>query len=236
MTDDYGQDTIFTLDKAKKWMITAHKFGTQEDPMKTDLMTILKHDTPVRAFKVLEGGAVICATTTDGFIIGKRSRSNKSLGSLKDLLYTWREVKTTEPPTCFAMRTGTVIASEKQPKRKGQASPSVAVDIIIGGLTGCVYVYHDVVNKLDMNGPPSKTVHSSSALTVREMHWHREPVGALAWSLDGKRLFRAEKSDITNSVQETMLYPEAEKQFSFYGSSIQERDSTYLISSLQSKP
>lgn len=188
VTDSSDQDTVFTLDKGKKWMVTAHKFGGKEDPTKTDVVTLLKHDNPLRSFKVLDKGFGICAISLDGFVVGKRTGSIKSASSLKDLSYTWREVKTTEPPTCFSVRTGSLIAVAKQAKKKTQPPASgAAVDVAVGGLSGRVLVYLDVFNKLDMNESPSKAVHSSSALTVRELHWHREAVGALGWSLDGKR-------------------------------------------------
>jgi len=240
VADESGQDTIYTLDKGKKWMITAHKFGSKDEPTKSDLVTLLRHDRPIRSFKVLSQGAGVCATTDEGFVVGKRTSSSKGAGPLRDLAYTWREVKTAQPPTSFAVRTGVVSTTPKQAKRKGQAGAgALTVDVAVGGLTGCVYVYHDVFNKLDLNGPPSKSVESMGALTVRELHWHREPVGALAWSLDGESvcgIFWFAGKEMLMREQATMSSPAAARRSSCSGNLTQERDSTYLTLSLRSKP
>lgn len=190
ITDGSGQDTLFTLDKGKKWMITAHKFGSRDDPTKTDLMTLLKHDGPLRSLKVLDRGSVICAATSDGFIVGKRNNGNLSDTTLKGLNFTWREVKCAEAPTCLAVRvvTGSAEPAIKQSKKKSQARTYRTVDIAVGGSTGCVYVYHDILTKLDMNKSLGTETRSAGAPTVRELHWHREAVAALAWSLDGKHI------------------------------------------------
>ncbi len=170
-TVDPGQDTVYVIEKAnKQWMITAHQFGLDNDPSRTELVTLLKYDKPIRSFKVLQGGKALVAMTTNGLIIG-RLAGNKA--ALKNIRYTWREITCKEPPTCFDVQAA-----------EGPNGPTI--NAVVGGLKGCIFVYQDLFTSLHMENMPSRSVEQAPSKNAQEMHWHREAVGAVAWSRDGE--------------------------------------------------
>jgi len=170
-TVDPGQDTVYVIEKAnKQWMITAHQFGLDDDPSRTELVTLLKYDKPIRSFKVLPGGKAIVAMTTNGLIVGKLA-GNKA--ALKNIRYTWREITCKEAPTCFDVQSA-------------EGPHGTTINAVVGGLKGCIFVYQHLFTSLNMEDMPSKSVEPAPCRNAQEMHWHREAVGAVAWSRDGE--------------------------------------------------
>ncbi|TDZ20654.1 U3 small nucleolar RNA-associated protein 17 [Colletotrichum orbiculare MAFF 240422] len=56
------------------------------------------------------------------------------------------------------------------------------VDLIAGGARGAIYLYNDILRKLQsLNGPKAKR----DSLQGRKYHWHRRAVHSLKWSKDG---------------------------------------------------
>ena len=167
-----AEDTVFTSDRTERgWEITAHRLRGKDDPKETELATLLKYDEPLRVLKVLNEGRVVVAISSESLLIGKLIKQSE--GPLSDLKYSWREVKCPEPPQCFDV----------------QASGGV-VDIVVGGLKGCILVYQNVLQTLGLSKEkePSNVVQQAPRTHARELHWHREGVGAVAWSLDGQYL------------------------------------------------
>lgn len=161
------EDTVYTVDKSQTgWEISAHRLRGKNGAKATELISLLKYDAPLKSLKVVDGGRVIVAISSENLVIGKRSGSQGE--DLKGLQYSWREIKCPEPPLCFEV----------------QASGN-AVDVVIGGLKGCVLVYQNLLQRLHIGKDSSSTLEGAPRTDARELHWHREGVAAVAWSLDG---------------------------------------------------
>ena len=88
-------------------------------------------------------------------------------GVQKEDKYTWHIVKTPEWISAFDV---------KQSQSKGKKNRmKVAFDVAIGGMKGAIHTYENILTKL-MAG---------QEVTSRKLHWHRNAVMALKWSLDG---------------------------------------------------
>lgn len=167
-----NEDTIYIVDKSNEWEITAHRFGSGGDPAKTDMAVLVKFNKPIRSLKVVEGGRVLIAMTSDGLLLGTSTTALD--GELNSLKYNWKEVKCNETPSCFAVKSTLPRNNPNTPSKKG-ATPNVpTIDVAVGGVKGSLVVYQDILNQIGQ--------------TARTMHWHREAVGAVAWSLDGKSI------------------------------------------------
>lgn len=172
---DSVQDTVFTIDKSGSWKITAHRFGAQDDPSKTELKTVLKHDKPIKSLRVTPQGKAIVVTTPDGILLGRLTANYA--GSLKTLEYVWREVSCKQPPTCFDVRPSAT--------RKPGTGSGHDIDVVYGGLGGAIFVYRNIFSMLGMDDKPNKRSSQSRMTDAPQLSWHREAVGGVAFSRDG---------------------------------------------------
>lgn len=119
------------------------------------------------SLQTIKDGDIIIATAVDSILIGKRATNTRE--GFEENSYSWQVIKCTESPLCFDLR-----------------SRGGILDIVVGGLKGCIYVYQNVLNKIAFGPASSKSLDSAALIKARELHWHREGVSAVAWSRDGK--------------------------------------------------
>ena len=180
--DTFGEDTVFTTDfTTKKWMITAHRLPVGEESSRTETQTLLKSSDSIAHLRVLHGGRVLVASSGQRLMIGILN-GMVAAPSLKDMVYTWREIACREWITCLDAR----LEDDHDAKSTETASKATntpkAVDLVIGGLHGSVFVYRDLLGKLIQI---ERKKHTSQP-AVQHLHWHRNGVGAVKWSADGE--------------------------------------------------
>ncbi|KAB8338978.1 hypothetical protein FH972_021917 [Carpinus fangiana] len=171
-----SQEVVFTISKAARWIISAHGLGMEGDHLKTETQPILNLDRALQSLQVLGHGEIVIAITSDSLVIGKRIGSAPA--SLKNLRYAWREFKCAEAPICFDATYSTTTSDKRA---------DTSLKIAVGGLKGCIYVYQDLLVQLGFEHA-TNVPEESLANATTELHWHREAVGALAWSADGNYL------------------------------------------------
>ena len=183
-TEAQGESSlVYTLDQhtKKRWLVTAHRLVGGKDAQKTALVTLFTYDEPLTSLKVLEEGRTIVATAGSKMMIGSTQRPNEP--SLKDVTYTWRELDCTTWITSIDVQISRTNMTPK-PFKDSQATAS-AVNIVVGGLRGSMFVYEDVLQKL-IQKENSSTQLNNSYLDPRKLHWHRNAVTSVKWSADGK--------------------------------------------------
>ena len=159
-------EVVHTIDcKDENWMITAHHLP---DHGPTSVKTLLRSPDPINFFKVVDGGNVVVAISGQLLLVGKLN--GPSSPKVKDMVYTWREIRCPEHVTCLDVRLGSVSPTDPQ------------VDIVVGGLLGVIFVYQDLLNGL-ISKERNRNAKTPSA---QKLHWHRNAVGAVKWSLDGR--------------------------------------------------
>ena len=158
-------EAIYTIDvKDENWMITAHHLP---DHGTTSVKTLLRSPDPINFFKVVGGGSVVVASSGQLLLVGKLN--GPSPPKVKEMVYTWREIRCPEHVTCLDVRLGSASTTDPQ------------VDIVVGGLLGAIFVYGDLLNGL-ISKERNRNAKTSSA---QKLHWHRNAVGAVKWSQDG---------------------------------------------------
>ncbi|KAF2841116.1 WD40 repeat-like protein [Patellaria atrata CBS 101060] len=143
-------------------------------------VTLFKTSSNIHYFQVLLGGKIIFATSDDHFVVGTIEKESESATS-KDS-YRWRVVNATDPITCFDVRISTQLATSTHKKKKLKRSIPI-VDLITGGAKGEILVYNNIINSL--TGIEQSGQQGNSNVMPRRLHWHREAVGTVRWSLDG---------------------------------------------------
>ena len=160
-------------------MITAHRLRTGD---KTELQTLFRSSEPITHLKALDGGRAIIASAGQKLIIG--NTAEPSPVALKKLSYTWREFE------CSEWITSLDAWVDQEPPISNPITPRVtypppkiarSISVAAGGLKGSIFVYQDLLRKLER-------MERASNLTLpatRRLHWHRNAVGAVKWSMDG---------------------------------------------------
>ena len=174
---------VYSLDKPKasKWTITAHRLMAGENASKTDLSTLLKYEEPISSLHIYEEGTIIVATSGQKLLIGSTDNPHQPL--LKHISYVWREITCSEWITSVDTRIRIVDASSrKSPMVK--AATKYAVDIVVGGIRGAIFVYDDLLASLISKEDKSKDG-ATDNITPRKLHWHRNAVSSVKWSTDG---------------------------------------------------
>jgi len=183
--NDTARDLVYTIDRKGQgqWMLSAHRLEWGDDAAKTDVVTLLKYSEPLSAFKVLEGGRVIVAISGKELIVGKSNSAESS--KVRDISYVWRIVECPEWVASIDVRIRPTGRSQTQAEKGGYLSE--AVDVAVGGLKGSIHIYEDMLRKLVHKERVAKTGNDVD-VTSRRLHWHRNVVLAIKWSLDGKHV------------------------------------------------
>lgn len=181
--DNEINDLIYTIDRKAEgpWMITAHRLIGGADAAKTDLGTLRKYPKPLTFLKVYENGRVVIATSGSSLMIGAIEKSDAT--PLRDLSYTWRDIECPEWITSIDIQ---IKHSEKSLKRAklAKSTSQGAVNVVIGGLKGSIFVYDDLLRKLKEAERHSK-MDKAASVSSQRMHWHRNAVLSVKWSTDG---------------------------------------------------
>ena len=171
-------DTVYTVDceSPRDWRITAHRLRIGD---RAQLHTLYRSQSPITQLKVLDDGRVVVASAGRRLIIG--TTNEPDLLNLKDVSYTWREIESSEWISGLDVK----VSIDNRLKAKAnnpqpQAVPSI--DVVVGGLKGSIFSYQDVLGNL-LRKESNQT---SMAPFSQKLHWHRNGVSAVKWSLDGK--------------------------------------------------
>lgn len=190
-SQESSRDTVYTLetrqvpDRGTHRVITAHTLQNGFEAAQTEHVTVLETRTSLRSFQVLLEGKVIIAASRDVLVIANMDKPGDK--SLRESAYTWRELKCTEPITCFDAMA--VIRDSKKTKKLQQKSHTLPSDqslnVVVGGARGMIFVYEDLLNSLVQSERGNKPTELTADLKPRILHWHRQAVGTARWSLDG---------------------------------------------------
>ena len=184
--DDENNELMFTIDRKGEgpWMITAHRLLGGPDAANTDLGTLRKYPQSLTSLKVFENGRIIVATSGSYLMIGTTEKPNTT--PLRDVSYIWREVECPEWITSIDVQIKHADKSSKRTKLAKTTAQS-AVNIVVGGLKGSIFIYDDLLRKLKDAERNSKSDKAVNIISQRK-HWHRKAVLSVKWSLDGMYL------------------------------------------------
>ena len=182
-TEEDDNDLVYTVDKKDTgpWLISAHRLKSGSEASETGVKTLFSHRRALSYVKVSEGGRYIVAASGPQLIIG--NTESPDLTILQDLSYTWRIVDCPEWITSVDVRIS--HAETKIKKSKAGKKMIAYLAISVGDLKGSIHIYENLLGALlKREQPMSKESHGD--VVSRRLHWHRNAVLALKWSLDGE--------------------------------------------------
>lgn len=163
-------ETIFTADSSNgEYRITAHHFGSPEGPI---TKTLYRDDRPISFVNVLVNGNFLVAAGEKRIIIGHREMTKVS--SIKSLKFNFQSFEVSHGVSCIGTRRSTQLV-------RGKEVGSLGLDVVVGLKNGSLQLYRDVLME--------RTSKQKIEFKSSTMHWHRNSVGSVKWSVDGTLLF-----------------------------------------------
>jgi len=158
---------------------------TSEREQKSEVKQLLNTSSQIRGVRVLLQGKYVVVATVDSITIGKRVKTSRI--ALGEFEYLWREFKLSKHITTFD-----VYHREQQETSNGKKASQDQrdiLDIAVGDDTGVILLFDDILASIAaiesiQKGKKDKT-DSAESLRPKRLHWHRDAVGAVKWSLDG---------------------------------------------------
>ena len=182
-----NEDLVYCHETGKNHIINVHALRTKSQASKTELKRVLKASSPIRGVQVLLQGKYVIVACADSIMIAKRLKLSKT--AVQDFEYVWRELKFSKPITTFN-------AYLREPEHTGKGKKPAqdqrdVLDIAVGDEAGVILLFEDILATFaaiesNQKGNRSKSDDAES-LRPKRLHWHRDAVGAVKWSLDGKR-------------------------------------------------
>lgn len=179
------EDLVYCHEAGKNHIVNVHALRTKSQASKTELKRVVKASSAIRGIQVLSQGKYVIVACADSIMVAKRVKLSKT--ALQDFEYVWRELE-------FSKRITTFNAYLREPEDTGKGKKLAqdardTLDIAVGDEEGVVLLFEDILTSFaaieTQNSNKSKTDDAES-LRPKRFHWHRDAVGALKWSLDGK--------------------------------------------------
>jgi len=180
-SDQRRRDVVFTTEITKdgNWRITANELALPGSPIETAAKTIYSSKEQIQFLKTAKEGSVIVAHAGKTILVGSL-RSN-DYGTIDKMKYEFYVFGSSEWVSSLDVRvTDRAQKISKNPKAKTYP----VVDVVIGGVKGVIYLHNDLLQNLARPG----TI-TAIELAPRKLHWHRQKVHTVKFSLDGMVYF-----------------------------------------------
>ncbi|KAG6009749.1 hypothetical protein E4U21_001498 [Claviceps maximensis] len=165
---------IAESDKLNRMDVTAYNPVKNSEAQSKSLLTLKKQGHGLQILESSDDGQVIVGAFQDQIFFGTASGS---ADNHEDLRYEFFSFDSPDLITCIDLRQ----RQRSSGGRKAQSSSDSAVDVIVGGARGNIFIYRNVVSAVT-----SGKHHSvKDGLDVQKHHWHRKAVHAVKWSRDG---------------------------------------------------
>jgi NET1-associated nuclear protein 1 (U3 small nucleolar RNA-associated protein 17) len=215
------RDVVFTTEARKDggWRITANELAPPNGQIKTEARTIYTSKYRVNFLKTENEGSIIVAASENRVLIGRlRSTDYDTVDKIK---YEFRVFESSDHISSLDLRVSGRTGSGEL-KKSVRKLP--VVDLVVGDVKGAIFLHTDLLAKLVMS--QEGTLPSSFSITPKRMHWHRQAVLAVKWSLDGMYPSLAEGIELI-FAKATMLSPVEVKQSLYCGNLILESSTSY---------
>lgn len=199
-------DVVYTREQAPdRWILSAHKLRGGTDASKTESRTIYSSPAPITHFKLILDGKVIVVTAGSRLLVGHTT--NDGATSLKDLKYVWREFVAPNSIASFDVRHVSKDSTIRQRGVKSMHPPAAneVIDVVVGDAKGVIFVYDDLLNNL-VSLEHDKDAATGNRMAPRRLHWHRESVLSVKWSLDGMLGYASSEISLLTCASLRQLY------------------------------
>lgn len=182
------EDLVYCHEPGKSHIVNVHALRTGAQASTTELKPILKTSANILDIQVLLQGKFVVVACGDSLMVGKRQKQSKT--AVQDFEYVWRELKFAQRITTFDAYVRDPAEVTGKPAKSAQDQRDI-IDIAIGELSGAILLFEDVLASfaaIETVQKAGKTkADNAESLRPKKLHWHRDAVGSVKWSLDGKK-------------------------------------------------
>ncbi|RDL33082.1 uncharacterized protein BP5553_08521 [Venustampulla echinocandica] len=175
------RDVVFTTESRKDggWRVTANELAPPDGPIQTVAKTIYTSNGHISFLKTANEGAIIAGAAGNKVLLGRlRSTEYDTIDKIK---YEFRIFETAVPVSALDLRVSDRTGTENLKKSILKKTP--IVDVVVGDVRGSIFLHNDLLANLIRS--QDGTLPQGISLTPRKLHWHRQAVNTVKWSLDG---------------------------------------------------
>ena len=165
---------IAESDKPTRVEVVAYQPVTGNTAQSKSLLSLKKPGSGLQVLETSQDGQVVVGAFQDRLFLGTAAAAD----SFDQLQYEFFSFDTPDLITCVDLR----LHHRSSMSKKGKTGMDKAVDVIVGGARGGIYVYHDALTHVQAVGKPQLL---KDGIQVQKYHWHRKAVHAVKWSKDG---------------------------------------------------
>ncbi|KAE8363639.1 quinon protein alcohol dehydrogenase-like superfamily [Aspergillus caelatus] len=137
---------------------------------------ILETSARLDHIKCISDGQAVIAYSGQRVLIGTQGLSQNDPELMQ---YTWKEVALPVNISCVDIRHSTASSRVEGQSWNNKKGP-IGIDLALGSSDGSILIYHDILNFV------GKEHHKGEkTMTPRRLHWHRDLVTVVRWSIDG---------------------------------------------------
>ncbi|KAJ6442967.1 WD repeat-containing protein 75 [Purpureocillium lavendulum] len=172
-----GEDIVLVVESDKEYRmeVVAYQGKVESSVPSKSLLVLKKHGAGLQLLEASADGQVLVGAFHDRLFVGVASQSGAA--KVEELQYEFYSFDTPDLITSLSMR-----VHKKSGSRKGQTGFDKPVDVTAGGARGAIFVYNDVLARLQAAG---KSQAEKDGVQVQRLHWHRRAVHSVKWSRDG---------------------------------------------------
>lgn len=176
------RDVVFTTEAKKDggWRVTANELAPPKGPIQTVARTIYTSNQRIQFLKAGKEGAVIVAASGKSVLLG--SLRSADFGTVDKIKYEFRVFESSDVISSLDLqitdRPKAAVLADKGAKRYP------VVDVVVGDVRGSIFVHNDLLQNIVRS--QRNTAGEGIHLIPRKLHWHRQAVHTVKWSLDGK--------------------------------------------------
>jgi NET1-associated nuclear protein 1 (U3 small nucleolar RNA-associated protein 17) len=174
------RDVVFTTEIRKDggFRVTANELAMPESGIVNAARTIYTSNERINLLKTGKEGSIIVGSSGKRILVGRLRSTEYS--TIDKIRYEFRIFESTDPIKSLDIRVSDRAKTEVEGLKKTLKKMPV-VDVVVGDVRGVVFMHNDLLLKLFAEG----NIPSGLSLIPRKMHWHRQVVHTVKWSLDG---------------------------------------------------
>ncbi|TQS36652.1 hypothetical protein Golomagni_02891 [Golovinomyces magnicellulatus] len=187
------RDVIFTTENRKDggYRTTANELADPDGPIAIATRTIYTSKEPIQCLKAAIDGSVIVGASGNRILVGRlRSTQFDTVDKIK---FEFRILESKDYITSIDIK----LSKRPDPKAslKNKTHRIPIVDLVIGNIRGVIFIHSDLAGKL-FSQFQNEAVPSLSGLMPSKLHWHRQSVHSVKWSLDGNYIISGGKETV----------------------------------------
>lgn len=182
------RDVVFTTEAKKDggWRITANELAPLKSPIQTAARTIYSSNQRIQYMKTGAEGSILVAASGKRVLVGNLRFTD--YGTIDKIKYEFRVFDSADVISSLDIN----VTDRPKSATDKAAKRYPIVDVVVGDVKGAIFVHNDLVQNI-VRSQRNTAGESGIQLIPRKLHWHRQAVHTVKWSLDGTYGFQDSK-------------------------------------------